>query len=1376
MQWSAVSGAARYGVYVSVAPYGSVNQIYQNEYVSGPSFNMPSGYLANGQAYRWKAVAFDGSGNIGVLSSPLYFNVNTGPTPLPDLVPQNITISPDPATAGGSVSVSYSVANTGSVAAPASHTKVQIKDSSNAILTEQTFSTSTIGSHSSVNESRRMSLAGASDGTYYAYVTVDSSSEITQSSRSNDTDYTTFSVDTGGPGTVQVGLLSITADSIVSTGANTLSCIGHVVMNDILHADGTVVVRKDALSVSGSGRLYVTGVPHIEGNGEITLYDGAYMFGATKALSTSINKLLSALNIGGVNVSIESIAINGDAVIIKGDLGLGGPWGTVDVDVASDDNYIAISHTSGVQVVGVTQVQDVAIPGSGFILKNGILTFDTVTCTFAGQFDVGFPTGLVVMGDARLSDGALTSLGMGVDFSSMSPAEQPLILTTPPIYLQEIYGRLDWSSAVKFTTERLDGSSGDLAFTAGPVWTIGDNQYYAVKGTLGGTVDSSGYFEGHGAIHVICDSFNLASAKMIIDKTKGAFIEGNLCFVGILDVDGRLKLDLQNNLHGSLIGRLMAPSDWPFIGGWTFGKAQVYVENRYLIAVTQVVVLGGVGAEFGTDGKWHITRDFSKIKEVTFLRAVGASSVLAQAYDVPAGVDAAILRLVWTSGDTDLTVIDPDGVRYEPSLVVPSATAFYRKNPVIREAYYAIASPKGGAWHMDVSNPSGVGAYTAEVYVRKPSPTLQLSSPASDVVSTGQVTVSWSGTNISESADVSLYYDDDNSGCDGTLIATGIKPAETSSYPWNTAGVPNGTYYVYAKVATDTSIPEFSYSPGTVTVDNTAAPGAPENVIAVAGDRSICVSWDENAESDVLAYKIYYTDDLSSPAYKSRMDAGSSVSSTLDGLRNGVTYRICVTAVDTSLNESPQSQVVYSTPMGGVNNDPVITSRPQRYCRVGTLYSYDATGTDIDGDALTWRLADGPHGSQITMEGHLTWVPSTDQLGNNEFTIESSDGRTGVAEQIFTVTVAGTDEGNLSPSFVLGPPLEVGIGIPFTGHVAAVDPEGDPVSYRMIAGPEAMEFDPSEATIFWIPTANQEGVQYASFEASDGHGGKTVGRFAIRVRPESVTAESMLAVRRLQILMNPRKNASDRFVMKASFNTCGTNADWVSQDTTVTVGPYAGVIPSSGFKTVRGALLRYVAPKGTASGVIRAEVDLRAHTLTVSARNVDMSDLGSNTTVRLQVGEYDGLCYVSMQSRNTYTYGRKGLMLSNVFMVDTAQFTFNRRLPNKDRFVVQGSICSPVGMDLASERVVIEVAGQSWTLAPGSFRRSSKSQTYTYRGTAGATLAGVQVDLFKGTFRIVGKNLDLSDTGNPVRVSISTSAFSGSSMVALRTTRGGLRY
>ena len=1175
----------------------------------------------------------------------------------------------------------------------------------------------------------------------------------------------------------KIGLLTVKADSITSAGSNKYTCSGNVVINNILKSTGTVTVNYDNITISGNGKLYLDGIPYV---GEVPLYQGAYTINAAKALTSSINSALSLLKVGGVDVTISSIGIGSGKLIVKGKLNIKGPWGTAAIDVASDSNYISVGTSGGVQVVGQVRVQNLTIPGSGFVLKNGILIFNTPTASFSGQFDIGFPTGMVVLGNVLVSNGSLTSVGLGRDFSGQPPLNQPLLLQTPPIYLQRIYGRLEWASdwsRIIFSTTTLDGSSGDLALTAGPTWTIDGKQYYSVKGTLGVTIDSAGYLEGRGAIYVICDNYRMASAVLKIDKYKGLYIEGNLKFIDVLDVDGKLKVDLHNLFQGNLMGKLSCPEGWWFIGGMEFGAVRVYAENDFIIAAAPLPILGEVGVEFDRYGHVTVPADLTKIKEVVFsIRPGMLPSIVPETYDVPGGIAAAVFRLSWTSGNTDFTLIDPDGVGYAPTLATPTADAWYRKNLAVPEAFYAVASPKAGTWSIDVSNPSGIGAYGIELYVRPPSPAIEITSPATDTTSTGRVNIAWTDAASTDTAKIALYYDDDDSGLDGTLIASRLDALSSiNSYSWNTTTVPSGQYYVYAKIEDGTNIPEFSYSTGAVTVVNRAAPGAPQNLVALAGDASISLSWDENPENDLLGYRLYYTSNLASPSYDHQVAAGADASCDLNGLSNGVMYRLCVTAIDTDLNESPASAVVYARPAVPANNNPVMTSVPERYGRAGVPYVYDASGSDIDGDILAFSLTSGPAGASMNAAGHLTWNPTTSQLGNNRFTITASDGKGGTAAQSFKVTVAGADEGNLGPSFVKCPPLEVRIGEVCTWTMGAVDPDGDAVTCRMATGPDGMEFDPPTASVFWIPRGYQEGVQNVLFEATDSHGARNRQRFAIRVRPEAVEAESNFVARRLLVRRNLKTANADRLMLRASFNTLGTTVNWAADALTVEVGPYSETLAGGSFTTKDNVKYTYKAPKGV-TGIVRAQVDTKKHTLDVSAVGIDLSALGENVFVKVSIGGYEGSCYVDLQPRNSYNYGGAGLLLSNVFMVDKAQFTLNTRQANADSFTILGSLYSAARVDLVSEEVTIKVRGLEWTLAPGSFNRVGKKPVYTYRGGKADELASVQIDLQKGLLRITGKNIDLSGLSDTVEISISGGTFSGRTTIQLQQKGKGYWY
>jgi hypothetical protein len=140
-----------------------------------------------GQTVR---IAFNSSNDSTLISSFFLDDVSvvttvvTGPA---DLAPQNVSVTPNPALAGSAVTVSYTVANLGASNAPASHTKIVIKDGANNVFSQQVFPTSALAGAASTNESHTMGLVSASAGTYNVFVTVDANSEVAQTNTVNDT-------------------------------------------------------------------------------------------------------------------------------------------------------------------------------------------------------------------------------------------------------------------------------------------------------------------------------------------------------------------------------------------------------------------------------------------------------------------------------------------------------------------------------------------------------------------------------------------------------------------------------------------------------------------------------------------------------------------------------------------------------------------------------------------------------------------------------------------------------------------------------------------------------------------------------------------------------------------------------------------------------------------------------------------------------------------------------------------------------------------------------------------------------------------------------------------------------------------------------------
>jgi hypothetical protein len=128
----------------------------------------------------------------------------------------------------------------------------------------------------------------------------------------------------------------------------------------------------------------------------------------------------------------------------------------------------------------------------------------------------------------------------------------------------------------------------------------------------------------------------------------------------------------------------------------------------------------------------------------------------------------------------------------------PSATEW---NHCLRIESDAGASPSTTGWTGNIENfrldPHEYSDATA-FYVKK------LKLAASEKTVNSRYTIRWTYSDILTSAipTLALYYDTDLNPSSGLApIVTGLNPATSSSYTWMTAGVPNGTYYIYASVS-----------------------------------------------------------------------------------------------------------------------------------------------------------------------------------------------------------------------------------------------------------------------------------------------------------------------------------------------------------------------------------------------------------------------------------------------------------------------------------------------------------------------------------------------------------------------------------------------
>ena len=209
-------------------------------------------------------------------------------------------------------------------------------------------------------------------------------------------------------------------------------------------------------------------------------------------------------------------------------------------------------------------------------------------------------------------------------------------------------------------------------------------------------------------------------------------------------------------------------------------------------------------------------------------------------------------------------------------------------------------------------------------------------------------------------------------------------------------------------------------------------------------------------------------------------------------------------------------EVVASAP----NRAPQFITAPRTQTRLDSLYGYLAGATDPDGDPVTLTLVEGPSGMILTNgspspqpsplgEGVLLWTPDAAQLGSNFVHLRVTDGRTGTNDQRFAIHVSSTLS-NQAPLIVSTPSLHATAGQPYEYDLAASDPDGDPVTWRLVQAPVGVSLDPASGALRWNPTLDQLGTNIVIVEAQDSLRATDVQTWSIDVsclnRPPQITS------------------------------------------------------------------------------------------------------------------------------------------------------------------------------------------------------------------------------------------------------------------------------
>lgn len=190
------------------------------------------------------------------------------------------------------------------------------------------------------------------------------------------------------------------------------------------------------------------------------------------------------------------------------------------------------------------------------------------------------------------------------------------------------------------------------------------------------------------------------------------------------------------------------------------------------------------------------------------------------------------------------------------------------------------------------------------------------------------------------------------------------------------------------------------------------------------------------------------------------------------------------------------------------NRSPSFTSIPIVTGRVGEQYEYTLSASDPDGDLVSLE-GDGqlPTGMTLTLgtstaagaTAKLTWTPTANDAGLNPISLISFDNKSNSRSmQQFQLLVL-PEIGNRAPEFTSIPILQTLSGQPYSYAAVAVDPDRDPLAYRLTVAPQGMSIVGATGLVSWNPTASNVGFHPVEIELSDGKGWKVRQAYTLEV-------------------------------------------------------------------------------------------------------------------------------------------------------------------------------------------------------------------------------------------------------------------------------------
>lgn len=184
---------------------------------------------------------------------------------------------------------------------------------------------------------------------------------------------------------------------------------------------------------------------------------------------------------------------------------------------------------------------------------------------------------------------------------------------------------------------------------------------------------------------------------------------------------------------------------------------------------------------------------------------------------------------------------------------------------------------------------------------------------------------------------------------------------------------------------------------------------------------------------------------------------------------------------------------------------PKLWGVPTTTATVGTAWAYHPSGSDADGNTLTYSITNRPSFAGFsTTTGRLAGTPKATGTFSN-IVISVSDGTTKVSLPAFTLTVKAAGSTTNKPPTISGtPPTTAKVGTAYSFQPTAADPENKTLTFSISGKPTWASFSTSTGRLTGTPSATGT-FSNIKITVSDGSLTASLAVFSITVSTSSGT-------------------------------------------------------------------------------------------------------------------------------------------------------------------------------------------------------------------------------------------------------------------------------